>query len=69
MSVVHGLQVQLHRALQLLDEVLQSLPIPGPEPRINRNLLLSQASGAASGASMLVNFVSDVNRHEGLLYQ
>ena len=50
------LQVQLHRPLQLLDEVLQSMPIPGPEPRINRNLLLNQAGGgAAAGGGMQVS--------------
>ena len=46
----------MHRPLQLLDEVLQSMPIPGPEPRINRNLLLNQAGGgAAAGGGMQVS--------------
>ena len=36
------IEAQLHRPLQLLDEVLQSMPISGPESRINRQFLLGQ---------------------------
>jgi hypothetical protein len=43
------IEAQLHRPLQLLDEVLQSMPLSGPESRINRQFLLGQQQQQMQG--------------------